>query len=62
VAADFRYKERDGEDSHYWHGFHGLSDLHSNLVFQKFRVGKCGVVENKEIGEGGHYEVKSSAE
>lgn len=50
VAANFAEEEGRGEDGHDREGNHGLAYFKGDLVFEIFRVGKGGVVEDEDIG------------
>lgn len=50
VATDLAEKEGRGENSHDWERIHGLAYFEGDLVLEIFRVGKCGVVEDEDIG------------
>jgi len=66
VATYFADKEWGREDGHQRHGDQTLPDFETNLVFEVFRVGEGGVVENEDVGEGCadkvYYEAKKPME
>ena len=61
VALHFGEEERGCEESNEGHGANGLTDFHSDLVLEEFRVFEGCLVEYKDIGEGGDDEVNCCA-
>lgn len=57
VATNFSEEEWRGEDGHDGESDHGLADFEGDLVFEVFRVGKCGMVKDKDIRQRGADEV-----
>ena len=50
-SADFQNEEGRCEEGHWGHGFHSLSDLHSNLIAQELRVLVGGLVPDEDVGK-----------